>query len=98
MTTVITIASAAFGVWLVSSGMIGFFVRPMKIAVRAGFLAAGILLTIPSEVAAWAAWTDAAGAVAGGLLVCFEMMAKRRSATALLVGADRRPESPTAAD
>ena len=97
--TAITIATAALGIWLVSSGMIGFFTRPMTLPVRAGFLVAGILLTIPSELGAWAAWTDVAGAVTGVLLAWFEIMAKRRSGTGPLIelapaprtGRNRRP-------
>ncbi len=100
LVTVITITTAALGVWMVSSGMIGFFVRPMKLPARAGFLFAGVLLTIPSEIGAWAAWTDVIGAVAGGLLVWFDIMAKRRIETGSLVGAgaESRPEPPSAAD
>ncbi len=84
LVTVITIATAALGVWMVSSGMIGFCIRPMNLAVRVGFLFAGVLLTIPSEIGVWAAWTDVVGAVAGGLLVSFEIMARRRLSTAAL--------------
>jgi hypothetical protein len=85
---------------MVSSGLIGYFVRPMKLPVRAGFLIAGILLTIPSEIGDWAAWTDVIGAVAGSLLVWFEIMAKRRFETGSLVGAraEGRPKPPSAAD
>jgi TRAP-type uncharacterized transport system fused permease subunit len=86
MVTVITVATAALGVWLVSSGMIGFFVRPMKLPVRAGFLFAGVLLTIPSEAAAWAVWTDVAGAVLGSLVVSLEIVARRRFGAGSLVG------------
>jgi TRAP transporter 4TM/12TM fusion protein len=81
LVTVITIATAAFGVWMVSAGMIGFFVRPMNLAVRGGFLLSGVLLTIPSEIGIWAAWTDVGGAVAGGGLVWFEIMARRQIET-----------------
>jgi len=79
--TAITIATAAVGVWLVSAGMIGFFVRPMNIPVRAGFLAAGVLLVIPGELAPWAALTDAAGAVLAIALVGVEIVARRRVRT-----------------
>ena len=37
------------GVWVVSSGMIGYFFRPMPALMRAGFMAVGILLIIPSK-------------------------------------------------
>ena len=100
LVTVITIATAALGVWLVSSGMIGFFVRHMNVPVRAGFVFAGVLLTIPSEIGVWAAWTDVVGAVAGALLAWFEIMAKRRFETGSLVaaGTESRPEPPSATD
>ncbi len=93
LVTVITIATAALGVWMVSSGMIGFFVRPMNFPVRAGFLLAGVLLTIPSEIGAWAAWTDAVGAVAGALMVLFEIRARRRHGAGALVANAGIPEN-----
>ena len=85
LVTVITIATAALGVWLVSSGMIGYFVRPMNMAVRVGFLFAGVLLITPSEIGVWAAWTDVVGAIAGGLLVSVEIMARRRLSTGTII-------------
>ena len=81
VTTVITIATAAVGVWLVSSGMIGFFVRPLGGFARLGFLAAGVLLVIPSELGPWASLTDAAGAVLAAALAGVEVMARRRGET-----------------
>jgi hypothetical protein len=59
--------------------MIGFFFRPMGYSMRAGMFAGGVLLMIPGEIGVWAAWSDAAGTVFGGLLVAREFAASRRA-------------------
>jgi TRAP transporter 4TM/12TM fusion protein len=81
--TAVAIATAVAGVWLVSAGMIGYLVRPLAAWQRGGFIAAGLCLLIPDEIGAWAAWTDAAGAVAGSALVMLELRSRRKTASSL---------------
>jgi TRAP-type uncharacterized transport system fused permease subunit len=78
LTTGVTIATAVAGVWLVSAGMIGYLVRPMAWWSRIALIAAGLCLLAPDEIAGWARWTDAAGAVLGIALVVYEFIAAAR--------------------
>jgi TRAP-type uncharacterized transport system fused permease subunit len=73
----LAIASAVAGVWLVSAGMVGYFTRSLGPVGRILFVVAGFLLLIPHEVASWAIWTDAAGAVLGVLIVGYEVAGAR---------------------
>jgi len=102
--TVITVATAIAGVWLMSAAMIGYFFRVMTFAVRAGVMVAGILLLIPTgfghrwvlipeEFGNWVVWANAAGAVLGGLLLFAEFGASRRARAAVAMAS---PESPRA--
>ena len=77
--TIITVASAVAGVWLVSAGVTGFFSRRLPVPMRVGFMAAGVLLLLPSEIGSWAVWTDPLGAALGVLLVRYEISAARRA-------------------
>ncbi len=79
LTTIIAVASAVAGVWLVSAGVTGFFSRRLPVPMRVGFMAAGVLLLLPSEIGSWAVWTDPLGAALGVLLVRYEISAARRA-------------------
>jgi TRAP-type uncharacterized transport system fused permease subunit len=87
--TVITVSTAIAGVWLMSAAMIGYFFRHMTIAMRAGVMAAGILLLIPTgfgtmfvlipvELGNWVIWANAVGAILGAVLLGFEYAAAKR--------------------
>lgn len=76
--TVIAVATAIAGVWLVSVGMIGFLFRPIGVAVRAGFAIGGLALLVPDQIAAWALWSDVGGAILGGALLGYEIVIRRR--------------------
>ena len=76
--TGVAIVTAVAGVWLVSAGMIGYLVRPMAAWTRAGFILAGLCLLVPDEIAAWARWTDALGALGAFALVALELRSRRR--------------------
>lgn len=84
--TVIAIATAIAGIWLVSAGMIGFIARPLSLALRAGLLIAGLALLVPHEIAAWALWANVAAAPLAALLVAGEIAAARRSRAAISAG------------
>jgi TRAP transporter 4TM/12TM fusion protein len=78
ITTLVVIASAVGGVWLVSVGVIGYLARPMAPPLRAGFLIAGTCLLLPDGIAAWTAWTDLVGVALAVLLVAYEVLIARR--------------------
>jgi TRAP-type uncharacterized transport system fused permease subunit len=88
--TVAAIVTALAGVWLVSCAMAGYFVRRLGLLLRVGFLAAGILLMVPTEMGLLGGWSDLAGALAGGLFVWGEWRLARRGP------AGERSRSPTA--
>ncbi len=74
---VFAIATALAGVWLVSIAMAGFFLRPLSVAMRGAFGAAGLLALLPAESFANAIYTDIVGVIAGAALVGFEYYANR---------------------
>ena len=77
-TTMIAVASAIAGVWIVSAGMIGYFMRPLTPAARIGLVAGGTGLLIPDEIGAWAAWTDLAGLALACVILGYEYLSARR--------------------
>jgi TRAP transporter 4TM/12TM fusion protein len=76
--TMIAVATAIAGVWLVSIGMTGYLFRAIPIFLRVAFVVAGIGLLLPDQIGPWAAGSDILGAVAGMLLVAYEVMLRRR--------------------
>ncbi|MYZ49212.1 TRAP transporter permease [Propylenella binzhouense] len=66
------VTTAVIGVWLVSIGMAGFLFRSLGPALRALFIAAGILSLIPSTMFPGAVWTDVIGVGLGFLLLARE--------------------------
>lgn len=81
-TTAIAIATAVSGIWLVSAGMVGYFLRRLSFLGRTAFIIAGLCLLVPVEIGGWARWTDVFGSVFGALLVAFEFVMKRRARVA----------------
>jgi TRAP transporter 4TM/12TM fusion protein len=69
----LAIVTATLGIWLVSIGMIGFFMRPMGAGLRAAFMASGLLALIPAGAFPGAVWTDILGATLGALLMAREV-------------------------
>ena len=72
--TVVAVATAIIGVWLISAGMVGYLAGPMVVFMRVGFVLSGICLLIPDQIADWAFWTDTAGAIAGALVVACQIL------------------------
>jgi TRAP transporter 4TM/12TM fusion protein len=77
-TTMIAVASAIAGVWIVSAGMIGYFMRPLTPTARIGLVAGGTGLLIPDEIGVWAAWTDLAGLALACVILGYEYLSSRR--------------------
>ena len=101
--TVINVATAIAGVWLMSAAMIGYFFRHMDFLMRVGVMVAGVLLLIPTgfgvkyvlipaEFGNWVVWLNAVGAVLGGVLLFSEYSAARRgrAETAAALAAESR--------
>ena len=88
--TAVAIATAIIGVWLISTGMVGYLAGQMVRWLRVGFVLSGIGLLIPDQIAYWAVWTDMAGAIAGSLVVACQLLLRpgRSRAPAARSGAD----------
>jgi TRAP-type uncharacterized transport system fused permease subunit len=69
----LAIVTATLGIWLVSIGMIGFFMRPIGAPLRAAFMGSGLLALIPAGAFPGAVWTDVFGAALGVLLMTREV-------------------------
>ncbi len=89
VTTTIAVATAITGVWIVSVGMIGYFVRPMPAISRLALLIGGGALLIPDEIGTWAGWTDLAGLALTCLILAYEYLGSRRKQLA-----DAKPALP----
>jgi TRAP-type uncharacterized transport system fused permease subunit len=81
-TTMIAVATAIGGVWIVSAGMIGYFLRPLAPAPRIGLVVAGAALLIPDEIGTWAAWTDLGGLLLACVVLGVEYLGSRRKQVA----------------
>jgi TRAP-type uncharacterized transport system fused permease subunit len=76
------VATALGGVWLVSAGFVGYFIRPLAMDRRVLFVIAGVLLMLPATAAPWALLAELVGLVLGLLLVALEVTLGRRTQTA----------------
>jgi TRAP transporter 4TM/12TM fusion protein len=79
VTIALNVGSAVFGVWLISAAMLGYLFRPLTIVIRAGILAGGVLLLIPTGFGAWVLSVNAAGAALSAVLAGFEYTMARRA-------------------
>jgi TRAP transporter 4TM/12TM fusion protein len=73
----LAVATAALGIWLVSIGVIGYFMRPVGAGLRALFAAAGLLALIPATAFPGAVITDIVGAALGAVLLGREIWVVR---------------------
>ena len=78
--TVVVVATSLAGIWLICAAMTGYFVRVLDLPVRAGFVAAGVLLMMPHQVSAAMLWANAAGGALGVALVAYELRLRRPAA------------------
>jgi TRAP transporter 4TM/12TM fusion protein len=74
---VASVATAVVGVWLVSAGFAGYFLRPLGPAQRATFVAAGLLALLPFGAFKSAGYLSVAGVVLGIALIVVEISAQR---------------------
>ena len=73
-----SVVTAFFGVWLVSIGMVGYFVRALGWSSRLLFVLSGILALIPADAFRGGGYTDIAGVGIGIVLIGYEIMRQRR--------------------
>jgi len=74
---IMAFVTAVAGVWVTTCGIQGYFVRPMGVIWRTGFIVAGIMLLIPSESFSSAIYVEIAGIALAAILIGREMLAKR---------------------
>jgi TRAP transporter 4TM/12TM fusion protein len=77
LTIVWAVFTAALGIWMGTIGVVGFYSAALAIVPRVLFLAAGVLLLIPSDAFRGAIFTDIAGLVLGGALLAREILRQR---------------------
>ena len=68
----VTLTSLA-GIWLICAAMTGYFTRVLPVAVRLGFIAAGVMLLLPHEVSRVFLWVNLAGLALGAGLIVSEL-------------------------
>jgi TRAP transporter 4TM/12TM fusion protein len=78
MRLLIDLPMAVLGVWLVSIGAAGYFVRNVNAWTRVGFVASGLALMVPSNVYFGSAWVTLVGVIVAALLVARELYAVRQ--------------------
>jgi TRAP transporter 4TM/12TM fusion protein len=88
------IVTAFIGVWLVSIGIAGFFVRPLGWMSRILFAVGGILALIPAGAFTGGYWTDIVGVGMGLMLIGYEVM-RQRVGGSVLRDAETRPSGRT---
>ena len=74
----IDVATAFIGVWLISFGLMGYFVRPLHPVMRLGFAISGFCAFIPVSAFAGAWGAIIAGIGVGGFLGAREFVCRRR--------------------
>lgn len=74
----IAFVTAILGVWIATVGLLGYFMRPLTIFARLGFVVAGICLLIPSQSFDSAILFEIGAGALAALLISIELLAKRR--------------------
>ncbi|MDH5748436.1 MAG: TRAP transporter fused permease subunit [Rhodospirillales bacterium] len=76
---VISVTTAILGVWLVSIGFAGYFLRPIKLGLKAIFVMLGIMALLPVGAFDGSSYIAAIGCVVGLALVGYEVIVSRRA-------------------
>jgi len=72
------VLTAALGIWMGTIGVVGYYSGPIAVVSRILFVAAGVLLLIPSDAFKGAIFTDIAGLVLGAVLLGRELLRGRK--------------------
>jgi TRAP-type uncharacterized transport system fused permease subunit len=73
------VTTALVGVYLTSVGMVGYFLRPLRMVHRVAFVVAGIAALVPAGAFPNAVYTDVAGMLMGALLLGLELRNKGKA-------------------
>ncbi len=75
----VAVVTAVFGVWLMSSAAVGYFMRPLNLPMRVLFAATGLAALIPAgAIPEFGVLLDIVGVVGGTAAVLYEYMAVTR--------------------
>jgi TRAP-type uncharacterized transport system fused permease subunit len=74
----IAVATALLGVWIATTGILGYLFQPMRPLTRAFAIAAGVALMIPNQAFAGAVYIEVAGFIIAAVLVTGEVFTSRR--------------------
>jgi TRAP-type uncharacterized transport system fused permease subunit len=74
LTIVWSVITAALGIWMGTIGVVGYYSSPISFPVRILFVAAGVLLLIPSDAFSGAVFSDIAGLALGAVLLGREVL------------------------
>ncbi|HET7764922.1 MAG TPA: TRAP transporter fused permease subunit [Burkholderiales bacterium] len=77
LTIVWSVITAALGIWMGTIGVVGYYSGPIAIPARLLFVAAGVLLLIPSDAFPGAVFTDIAGLILGAAVLGREVFRRR---------------------
>jgi TRAP transporter 4TM/12TM fusion protein len=80
LTIVWAVITAALGIWMGTIGVVGYYSTPIAIPTRILFVAAGVLLLIPSDAFKGAIFTDIAGFALGAVMLGRELLRRRGAA------------------
>jgi TRAP transporter 4TM/12TM fusion protein len=75
---VVAVVTAMFGVWLISCGAVGYFMRPLSPLGRLAFVAVGLAALIPAEAFRGGTLLDIVGVVGGIAIMLYEYLAVTR--------------------
>ena len=81
LTIIWAVISAALGIWMGTIGVVGYYYAPVSIPSRILFVAAGLLLLIPSDAFENAIFTDVAGLVLGAVMLGRELLRRRKESS-----------------
>jgi TRAP-type uncharacterized transport system fused permease subunit len=70
--------TAFFGVWIATAGVLGYFLRPMNLPMRAVYLVVGFALMIPHQAFAGAIYVEAAGSLVAVAAIASDDFAARQ--------------------
>ncbi|MGE0745403.1 MAG: TRAP transporter permease [Rhodospirillales bacterium] len=73
------VITAVLGVWIATSGILGYFMKPLAFLTRTGFIVAGLALLVPATAFDGAGYLEAAGAILAIVVVGGEFLQTRRS-------------------
>ena len=72
-----SVVTAALGIWMGTIGVVGYYSAALSVPLRLMFIAAGLLLLIPSDAFRGAGLADVAGLVLAAVLLVRQMRMKR---------------------